>query len=78
MEVTSSAAKRRVLGRSSTDEDPTETKQRVLDNDADIQIEDNTAQDVKSTAPEQTHHADANALQGSVAAVHDQSVNAQC
>ena len=52
MEVTPSVEKRRVLGRSLTDEDPTETKQRILDNDAEDVVLD--------------------------AAVHDQSVNAQC
>ena len=64
MDMTTAAEKRRVLGRSPTDEDPTETKQRLKGTDADIDFSDANAPDATSTAQEHTQHKDATAPQG--------------
>ena len=79
MDVTTTADKRRVLTRSPTDEDPTDTtKPKLLDSNTGTHIVDDTAQANTHAAPEPTHHADAEAAPGAATAAHDQSDNAQC
>ena len=64
MDVTPVAEKRRVLGSSSTDEDPTETEQRALDTEIENDLAETALQDQSVEAPVQTQHAAAEAPLG--------------